>query len=138
VSFPSAVDEHERARGARPHRCELPRIDSEKTLVRTDDGDDENGVPRLAKSKSAESGSSGKEQVEVEKREDHCVERCVDEKCDAQCHANCPEPEGGNEESAPRLSRTRKMLLGMVTMLNVLIAVSPPNDPTSTTTRSTN
>lgn len=113
VSFPSAVDEHERVkREKRPSRSHhpLPRIDSEKTL--TQEEENEHPVRKLAKYKSADSGEtstppeSPREEIQEQSKE---VCECV------------PQP----EDVTPRLSKTRKILLGMVTMLNVLIAVSP-------------
>jgi hypothetical protein len=123
VSFPSAVDEHERARCERQHRAaqrpDLPRIDSEKTLAASDDEHENvNPLRKLAKYRSRDSGVSSSST----RSEKHM---CKDEK--VECKPECSEessPE--DEEPAPRLSKTRKILLGMVTMLNVLIAVSTP------------
>lgn len=120
VSFPDTVVEHDLARkSAKP---DLPRIDSEKTLAPEieDDEDDEGGMRHLAKSKSRESRASAVSRPSGDVSDDG-GKYSDGEDAEAQAQA---EQDEAMTAIVKGMSKTRKILLGVVMMMTVFVSVS--------------
>ncbi|GMK59847.1 hypothetical protein CspeluHIS016_0900640 [Cutaneotrichosporon spelunceum] len=109
VTFPETVVEHDLAR--RSFKCDLPRIDSEKTLVRSSEDEE----PTLAKTKSCDSGASCNNSVV------HGDDAKFSDSDDAEVQARAEE-DAAISAVVKTMSRLRKILLGSAMMLTVLIS----------------